>query len=298
MAMKPYIHALIAFVFFLLPVSSIDAKRKDARFVTTIQPIASIVANIVGETGSVKRLLPAGASPHSYDPRPSDLMAAKDATALIYVARTLDGWAAKLDAPEKIELLSLVPKAYLIHADAHHDEHGHGHDHGEIDPHFWGDPLAVKAMLPNLVESLCRLDKKRCPSYKKNADTYKKKLDALHERVKKSLAKKKGAKLLLSHPFFRYFFARYELSLLGVVSPTPGKEPTPKAIVRMVRLVKKEGVKHILSMNQHSMAAAKAVSEAAGIDIVLLDPLGGVAGRMRYEEIISYNLKKIIEALK
>jgi zinc transport system substrate-binding protein len=76
------------------PASSDDRPR----FVTTIPPFEMILRPVVEGRATVERLLDPGASPHTYDPTPSDLRAVSNATALVYGAEHLDGWAANLPA--------------------------------------------------------------------------------------------------------------------------------------------------------------------------------------------------------
>jgi ABC-type Zn uptake system ZnuABC Zn-binding protein ZnuA len=78
----------------------------------------------------------------------------------------------------------------------------------------------------------------------------------------------------------------------------PGIQPTPKEIKNLIDLMKSENVKAIFTHKQHSDKPAKVLAESAGIKDYVLDPMGGVDGKMTYEEIILQNLSIIKEALK
>ena len=135
------------------------------KFVTTIYPFFDIVRSIVGDRGVVYNILPSGASPHTYQLRPSDMRHVETATAMIMGGPGLDDWAYKLPNTNRIELLDLVPDSLILTFEAFHeetrvkdsvstDEHAHHHHEGDIDPHFWTDPLTVRGILPNLTEIL------------------------------------------------------------------------------------------------------------------------------------------------
>ena len=269
--------------------STDGAGEAEVVLLTTIAPFEAILQPLLAGRAGVEALLPIGASPHTYDPRPSDVRRAARAVALVYGADDLDGWAARLEAPAHIVLLPLVPAAARL--DAGDD------DHHTVDPHFWTDPLAVRALLPGLVEALCRVDPPGCATYRGNAVEVRDGLGRLHQEVETLVAPVRGAPVLLSHPFFRYFLSRYGLYLVGVVEPSPGKEPSPRALQRLVRTAGRAGVAAILTQSQLPDRSAAAVAEAAGIPMVQLDPIGGSAAHGSYRELILHNARLLREEL-
>jgi len=250
---------------------------------TTIPPVEDLLRRMAGDRADVVRLLPAGASPHTYEPRPSDLRLAETAVALVYVDRRLDGWAAGLPGPEKVELLPMLPDAYLLHFDA--DEHHH-HEEGSEDPHFWTDPLAVKAVLPSLARRLGELDPQGAEAYGKNTARLLDELDSLHQQIAVAVEPLSGESVLLSHPFLRYYLRRYQIGLAGTIEEIPGKEPTAKRIARMIREAPEARVTKILVLPQLSGRAAELVAESTEIPVIIVDPLGGFPGSETYEEIL------------
>jgi zinc transport system substrate-binding protein len=225
----------------------------------------------------------------------------EEATALITGGRNLDDWAEKFSGSHHLELLSLVPPHMLLSWESHGEEKGadsHHHHVSGIDPHFWTDPLTVKALLPNLVDHLSSLDPAGTEIYRHNRDLFHLELDTIHIETESLLRRFRGQKVMLSHPFFRYFLRRYGIDLLGIVEIAPGTEPTLKEMRSYIRLVKENAVKAIFTHPQLSDRPARLVGEATGIRVIELDPLGGVPGRRSYKELISYNAQRIAGALK
>lgn len=279
------------------------------QYVTTIHPFKTVIQEIVGEQGKVHRLLPPGASPHTYELRPSDAKIIDAARAIFYGADNLDGWVLKFSNAHQIELIKLVDPAALIHfhepankphSAAHHEHRtGPDQDHSAVvDPHFWTDPLTVKSLLPALVQQLSALDPANQAVFESNARRFSRQLDSLHQQLTSMLAPIAGSKVMISHPFFQYFFKRYDIHLVGIVEAIPGKEPTPRQLKGYIEQVKQQRVKAIFDHLQLPDRAAKLVAEAAGIKICQLDPLGGVAGREGYDELLLYNARLILEALR
>ncbi len=269
------------------------------QYVTTIQPLAAVLSQITAGQAEITRLLPRGASPHTYEPRPSDLKTAHNALALFYVSDDLDGWAKRLKQEPAFEVFGFVP--ITMHLESIADcleNHDHGHHLGEIDSHFWLDPLAVKAVLPQLVNSLNQAEGKVNPVYEKQAKQLSVEFDQLHQWVEKTLKPVKGKSVVFTHGGFQYYLNRYGLKIAGLIEPSPGKTPSPRRIKELIDLVRKHNVKAIFSEPQLANSPAKVLAEAAGIQVAEVDPLGGVDGRLTYQEIIRYNTETILEALK
>jgi len=262
-------------------------------FVTTVPPFAMILQPLVEGRGTVEPLLEPGASPHTYDPTPSDLRAVRNATALVYGAEHLDGWAADLPADRRLELARLLPTSVQRSF-----EEGHGSHAGTtVDPHFWTDPVAVAELLPALTDTLCAMDASGCATYRANADSFATALAALDTRLRNMTAPVRDTPVLLAQPFFRYFLHRYGPRLVGVVSVQPGTQPSPRDLHRLVRQAEASGARYILTQRQQSSRMARAVAEPSALPIVELDPIGGTAGRATYSALMIANARILRDAL-
>lgn len=288
--------------------SSSATSDASPRYVTTIAPFAMILEPVVAGRGTVVRLLDPGASPHTHDLRPSDVRAAEGAAAVVYGAASLDAWAAQVPAARTWALVPMLPDTARLafdaptgvpqaDADAASTETHRGHDHGAVDPHFWTDPIAVKAVLPALVDSLCAADAAGCGTYRANADAFATRLNALDVRVQAMLAPVRDVPVMTAQPFFGYFLHRYGPSLRGVIEPQPAREPSPRQIEARVATARQASVRAIFTQRQLPPRAAEAVSEAAGIPLYALDPIGGVDGRDTYVDFVLYNAAVLRDAL-
>lgn len=265
-----------------------SAAADGPRYVTTIAPFAMILEPVVQGRGTVVRLLEPGASPHTYDPRPSDLRAVNGSAAVIYGDEHLDAWAADLPGAPSLSLLELLPPTVQRPMPDGHT----------ADPHFWTDPLTVREVLPPLVDSLCALDTDGCSTYRANADTFASRLNTLAGQVRLQMQPVRGMPVMLAQPFFRYFFAAYGPRLVGVVEPQPAKEPSPRQIQALVERVRTDSVRVLFTQRQLPPRSAEVLAESAGLPIHTLDPLGGVEGRTTYETLILYNVRQIRAALE
>lgn len=265
------------------------------QYVVTIQPLKDILDEVVAGRATVECLMPPGASPHTFEPKPSDLGTVKKALLFFTGDEHLDNWASEFQHPAEVEMFHLVPHDYHLEIIALIGKN-RGTTFGE-DPHFWTDPLTVKAMLPNLVEKLSASDPEGRAVYQSNAAAFSGRLDSLYQAVDAQLKPFRGEKVILTHPFFQYFLKRFGLKLAAIIEPLPGTEPSPRDVMEVVNLVRDEKIKLILAHPIHSKRPAELVAESTDCSIIELDPLGGTEGRKGYANLIRFNADQIQRAL-
>ncbi|MFA6571490.1 MAG: metal ABC transporter substrate-binding protein [Bacteroidota bacterium] len=287
----------------LLQISVLAAKPK---YITTGFPIYSILIELAGNVADIEYLVPGGASPHTYQPKPSDASKTQSATAFFYVSPMLDGWAANFPSNHKYCIMDILPEVFHQYFSEmehnHSDNANHSESHknsGQVtDPHFWTDPLTVQALLPALTETLCLLDPLNKSEYISNAQIFDKRLQLIHWQIENKLLSAKGKPVFLFHPSFLYMIHRYGLNFAGVIEIDPGVEPSSKHAYELVNNIKSTGAKVIFSEPQLPLGPAKTIAETAKVKLSLLDPSGGVPGRMNYFELLMFNVSQLEQALK
>jgi ABC-type Zn uptake system ZnuABC Zn-binding protein ZnuA len=277
-------------------------------YAVTIPPIAMIVEELVQGRATVQTLIGPGASPHTYEPKPSDVKAVGQALALFYVADQLDGWVAKLPGATTVALLPMIPPERLRKLGAEeHDDHGHHYDsapgekendayHG-VDAHIWLDPILVAQLVGPLQKKLCELDPDGCAIYQKNADKLKASLYELDRSLQDMLKPVKGKTVLITHSFLTYFLDRYGFGKPMLVAVSAGKEATPKHIAKMIKKIKTLKIRSIFTEVQLSSRPAEILAESSGLRVFILDPLGGLKGRNTYRDLLLYNARTLLEGL-
>ena len=275
-------------IFFLLTVPYLS----QIKIATTLHPFKVIIQKVSGDRGEVSAILKPGFSPHTYEVSPSEMRDIESADILFFGADNLDGWVKKLANKRKIELIELLPKDSLLSVIT---------IEGEVvgtDPHIWSDPLLVKIVSQEVAKELCKIDPEGCNEYKNNAIIFSNELDKLYEKIKSMFSSLKKKNVMLSHPFFAYFLNRFNFKTSGLIEPLPGKEPTAKDLKKIIDTAIHEKVGAIFIHSQLPEKAAQVVSESTGIKIYSLDPIGGIKGRLTYEELLLFNTEIINNALK
>ncbi|MDI1445005.1 metal ABC transporter substrate-binding protein [Polyangium sp. 6x1] len=183
-------------------------------------------------------------------------------------------------------------------AKGEHDHHGHHHAHGAEDPHFWLDPVRMKAVVPELVEAFSKLDPKGAEGYKARGKAVEAELDKLHADLD---ARAKGwtkKTIVTFHGSMGYFAERYGLSIAAVIEPFPGKEPTARYVKDVLVAVEKSKAAALFSEPQLDRRPAQVIADQAKLPLFELDPIGGSAGAETYEKLLLKNADVLDKALK
>ncbi|MBF9043706.1 zinc ABC transporter solute-binding protein [Rhodobacterales bacterium HKCCE4037] len=117
---------------------------------TDIAPVHSLVARVMAGVGEPALVIPAGASPHEYNLRPSEAAALQEAELVFWIGEGLTPWledaietlAQGADVTELLEVEGITlldfreGALFEAHSHGEHEEHGaedhdHDHDHGE-----------------------------------------------------------------------------------------------------------------------------------------------------------------------
>lgn len=110
-----------------------------ATIVTSVKPLGFIASSIANDITDTEVLVPAGASPHDYSLKPSDVQKLKSAEMLIWIGEDVDAFLDKsiddLDYKKVLTIKDIAAiEPFLLKGEHHHHHHGEGdvhegHDH-------------------------------------------------------------------------------------------------------------------------------------------------------------------------
>jgi zinc transport system substrate-binding protein len=272
--------------------------------IASIYPIADMVQQVGGDHVDVAFVLPAGASPHTFEPKPSLVKKFSSARIFFMVGAGLEFWAEKfinLGRPG-LTTIALSDGVSLIHTAGHHHA-GIGnpdHESSVANPHIWMDPVIAKTMVNKITAALCDVDHQNLTYYKERGQRYLEKLDDLDQMIQKTVSTFTIRKFVSFHASWDYFARRYGLESAGVIEAAPGRNPTPIQIKNIVAMIKKYHIRAVFAEPQLNPRAAEIIAREAEVNVLLLDPLGGpnLKGRSTYIDLIKFNLNVMQEAMK
>lgn len=267
----------------------------------TIFPLADLVKQLGGDAIRVVTLLPAGASPHTFEPTPKEMKAVSEAGLLVSIGAGLDVWGQKLiqaagdGVPEVViaEGLELLPMR-----DHHHGEEYHHEEHG--DPHVWLDPVLVREEIaPRLAEALMERWPVLADSIRVNLAEFQRELEELDREFRQGLASCPERQFISFHATWGYLAHRYGLEEIASVLEYPGQEPSARWLAKLTDLAGAEGVRVLIIEPQFNPQPGELVAGEIGGKVFVMDPLGGegIEGRDSYLQLMRYNLAVLKEAL-
>jgi zinc transport system substrate-binding protein len=270
----------------------------------SIFPVADMVKQVGGDYVEVISVIPPGASPHTYEPKPSVLKRISSVKIFFMIGAGLEYWNEKFvkSTGGKLTKVVLSDGVDLIHEKEHHHGEKAGKPHSEdtfANPHIWLDVEIAKSMVKRIVTALISLDNGHASYYEERGNKYIAELDRLDRTIYKETEKFKIKKYVSFHPAWEYFARRYGLESAGVIESVPGKSPTPLEIKRIVENIKIHGVRAVFAEPQFNPKVAEVIAKEAGIKVLMLDPMGGpgIKERESYIDIMKYNLKILREAM-
>jgi len=226
---------------------------------TTLLPYAGIIENIGKEKVIVTVLVPPGAEPHTYEPKPSQLKEISKSIAYFKVGTAIEFEVLYLG---KIVKLNRSMKVY---------DTSKGVDPIENDPHIWNSLKNIKTISLNILNGLCEVDKKNEKFYKENYEVYIKKIEDAHNKISQELKDKAGKQFIVFHPAFGYFARDYGLTQIPV--QLGESEPGPKDIKNLIKIAREKKIKVVITEPQFSPKTAKIIARAIDGKVVSIDPL-------------------------
>jgi zinc/manganese transport system substrate-binding protein/manganese/iron transport system substrate-binding protein len=264
------------------------------RVVATTTVFADIVRNVGSNRVTVVSIIPAGAGPEDYEPRPDDARKLADADLIVSNGVGLDEFldglieATAEGAATRLVLGDGIP---TIAVD------------GEVNPHFWLDPsLVAEHYVPAIEAALTRLDPAGASAYRAAAGAYGTAIEAMDAANKAKVATIQSAdrKLVTFHDAFPYFAAHYGFEVVGVIVSNVGQEPTASDLAALVELVRAAGVTAVFSEAQFSPELAHTLAEEAGVTEVVATLYNDTVGPPptdTYLTMMEWNVDEIVRAL-
>ena len=280
--------------------------------VATLPVLKDFTEKIGGEYVQVVSLITGLESEHTYTPKPSDVAAILRARLLVKIGLGLEVWVNPLienaDRPD-LMIVTTSDGVALIRDTSESAEHPIGNT--EIDkkhafkerhtmgnPHIWLDPENAKIMIRHITEGLIKVDPAHNKEFLQNQSRYIMELESLEKELKKKVDSLKNRNLITHHPAWPYFARRFGFIIKGDIFTQVGSEPSARHIGDLIKQIKSEKIKVILSEPQLNPKIPEMLAGETGAKVVILSPLpGALPGTTGYLEMIRYDVETLVLAL-
>lgn len=245
----------------------------------SIAPQAYFVQQIGRDRVDVQVLVEPGADPHTYEPRPRQMVALSKAA--LYFAVGIEFEKAKLE-----KFAALNPDMQVIRTDhgimklpmaahGHHGgEKGHpdAHSHkGSLDPHIWLSPPLVMMQARSILVALEAVDPANRSEYEANYRAFLLEIMDLDAHLRATFTGLKESSFMVFHPSWGTFAHTYGLKQVPV--EIKGKSPKPAQLKRLIEHARANQIKVVFVQPQFSSKSAEQISRAIGGKVVFVDPL-------------------------
>jgi ABC-type Zn uptake system ZnuABC Zn-binding protein ZnuA len=265
------------------------------RVAATISPLADIVREIAGSSVAVIRILPAGVSPHTFEPSPGTARDLTRTRTIFAIGHGLDDWVVTLAAASGVSRVVRADAGLPLRPVAHRDN---SRDGGElVDPHYWLSCANAKKIAETVERELASLFPDQAGAFASRRASYAARLDSLDAEIRSTLAHLPNRDIATFHDAFEYFAADYGLRVVAVFEPYPGREPGPRFVRDFERKVRQSEVRAVFAEPQLSVDLLKPITQDLGVSLSVLDPLGGVPGRESFVDMMRFNAGQLARSL-
>ena len=266
---------------FIAAFTILNASKQE--LTVSISPQKYFVQKIVKDKFDINVMVKPGASPHTYEPKSSQMKSLSNSKIYFYTGVSFENaWLDKFKLSAKntifvdtaVGIEKLAMEAHSHEGEEHNehkDEAKHDHENEALDPHIWLDPILVKIQAKNIYDAIVKIDSQNSDFYKTNYEEFLKELDLIHNEIETILKPYENRAFMVFHPSWGYFAKRYNLEQISV--EVEGKEPKPNELVELIKDAKIHDIKIVFVSPQFSQKTAKTISSSINAKVVSIDAL-------------------------
>jgi zinc transport system substrate-binding protein len=256
----------------LLLLSLLCSVSQAAEVLASIRPLALIAAAVTdGQGGRVSQLVPAGASSHHYQPRPSDRLALARADVVLWIGPAHERFLTRMLAasPNVLTAQSLPG----ISRKLQRRPNGDGAIAGTVDPHLWLEPDNAVVIARALAEALARREPAQAEAYRKNAAAFANRMATFKASQAVRFQGLPSRSFVAYHDAYQYIEPMLGLNFRGSLLQSPESKPGAKHFLLMSQRIRQEGIFCFLGEPGFDKALAKHVFNGRPTNPVEVDEL-------------------------
>lgn len=248
---------------------------------TAFYPLQYVALRVAGDRAGVENLTQPGMEPHDLELTVAKTAALADADLVIHELGFQPGVDDAITQNATGEVIDAAATGGLeSFAEAS------GEDHGDLDPHFWQDPLRMAELGDAVAAELGRADPGNVDVYDTNAGELRSDLESLDADYAQGLASCERTTVVVSHDAFGYL-GKYGLEMEPIAGLSPGAEPTPADLARLQDLIRGQGITTVFSERLVSPRLSQTLADDMGITSAVLDPVEGLSDKTAGEDYLS-----------
>ena len=279
-----------------------EGQQEPLLVVASIYPMQYFAERVGSDRVEVVALVPPGVEGHTFELTPRDLLTIADADVIAMNGLELEPWLERALESLGDDVSGIVVEAADAEAGLAYDDHeaeggeghdeeegdheaegGEGHDeeegdhgHGELDPHFWLDPLRAITQAERIAEALVNVDPAGAELYGVNLASLTTDLRALNAEFETGLRSCTHREFVTSHAAYGYLVLAYDLEQVAVSGLSPGVEPSPQRLASIADRIDDLGIEAVLIEPVLSGSNEQVLASETGAGIYKIHPMDGV----------------------
>ena len=287
-----------------------QARAEQPRELTaTVFPVWILLKEVAKDVPgvNVNLLLPAGSGcPHDYAMTPNDRRRLAKADVLVMNGLGLEGFLgygskrSSLLKPGASVVIAARDLSDILPAEGHsHD--GHHHACG-ANPHIFASPSMMANMARSISSQLAQFDAANAAAYLAGGEKTASRLEALAAECRAAGQKLVRRVIVTQHNIFDYLARDMGLEVAAHVQSHDGHEPSARAMLDLVRLIRSKKVAAVITEPQYPARTGRTLAAETGILCISLDPAANGPEHLDhpldwYEKTMRANLRTLEQAL-
>ncbi len=227
--------------------------------IVTVPPQKGLLERIAGDSVKTAILVPPGASPHSFEPTPKELLSLTSGKVWFRIGEPFEEKAIRMLA-KTCHIVDMRKDLSLLHSSCS--------CHRGEDLHYWLSPKLLQLQAESMATTLCEAFPENSALYRANLEKVQEELTLLDSRIRELLKGKEGRYFVVAHAAYGYFCQEYGLIQLSIEEN--GKEPTPKALVNLIEKAKNTPI--VFAIEPYSPKGITLIAKEIGAEVNTINP--------------------------
>ncbi|HEX4902157.1 MAG TPA: metal ABC transporter substrate-binding protein [Acidimicrobiales bacterium] len=272
--------------------------------VTTVAPITSIAAEVIGDGAAIRGVVPEGTNSHTYEPTPSVSEVLEGADVVFLNGLQLEEPTLRLAEDVATDAEIVLLGDLIVSPDEYQYDFSFPEEEGKPNPHLWTDPTLAKEYARYIAETMAELDPDRAEEYEANRQRFADTVDAFDAALREALdtVPEANRKLVTYHDAYAYWAETYGWTVVGAVQPEDFGDPSPRAVADLIDQVRAERVPAIFGSEVFPSPVLDTIARETGAEYVADlrdDDLPGAPGEPEHSwlGLMRQNHVTMVEAL-
>ena len=286
----------ILFLFFNLSISAIAEVQSypKIKVVTSFSILENLVQILGGNHVNIINLVGRNADAHTYQPKPSDIVAISNADLIFFNGLEFEGWILRIIAAKEFE-----NKRIIASKGVNFLKNGK-----EIDPHVWQSFDNIRIYVENITTALIKNRPDFSDDFQKNKEDFFNDLTSLENKLRLKISKipKEKRVVITSHDAFGYLGRDFDIVFLAPIGLSLDTKASAEDVAKIINQVRAMNVKALFIENISDPRLLNQISNETNTTIggrLYSDALSTINGDAdTYLNMMEHNIQSLINAFK